>query len=358
LLQWDGQSVRLDWLSDEKPFNPRFVVKKPLGFGRRRREFPADKKEAVATTAVRLAQNGTVMIYVGQARMVISYAKAVILALGKSPADFEWDKTLWAIFQNVCVEELGEDDVILDAARKGVICHNNKLPTLVRIAIERLMRSKAPTIIIATTTLGQGVNIGISTVIVAHPYYGQNKPLNCRDFWNICGRAGRAYSDSEGRILYAIDTNTKRKQSQLNREKQLVHGYFGKKIECVESGVLAALKYIYDVAVSANVNFDTLIEAIANDDIAANIEKDKIESLKDIFDLLDDTLLAMHEDFCGKIDSLDWVDDVFRRSLAIIQAEADIKDQFVSILKARAKWLTSSVTEKAERHRLIAESVK
>jgi hypothetical protein len=105
------------------------------------------------------------------------------------------------------------------------------------------------------------------------------------------------------------------------------------------------------------VNFDTLIEAIANDDIAANIEKDKIESLKDIFDLLDDTLLAMHEDFCGEIDSLDWIDDVFRRSLAIIQAEADVKDRFVNILKARAKWLTNSVTEKAERHRLIATGV-
>ena len=200
LLLWDGTRVRLQWKSDGDPFNPNFVQKAPLGFGRRRNPFPNDKKEAIAATAVRLAQTGTVMIYSAKANAINGLAESVLLALGEHPNDFDWDESLWNVFESVCKEELGDSDIVLTAAQKGVICHNNRLPALVRIAIERLMRSKAPLIIIASSTLGQGVNIGISTVIVSTPYFS-NETISNRDFWNICGRAGRAFSDVEGKIL-------------------------------------------------------------------------------------------------------------------------------------------------------------
>ena len=68
------------------------------------------------------------------------------------------------------------------------------------------MRSRSPLIVIASSTLGQGVNVGISSIIISTPYYGKNAKISSRDFWNTCGRAGRAFSDIEGKILYAIDT--------------------------------------------------------------------------------------------------------------------------------------------------------
>ena len=79
-----------------------------------------------------------------------------------------------------------------------------------RLALEKLMRSTAPKIIVATTTLGQGVNVGISTIIVPTPYVS-GKKMTKRDFVNICGRAGRAFVDGEGKILFAIDETQKRK---------------------------------------------------------------------------------------------------------------------------------------------------
>jgi replicative superfamily II helicase len=205
LLLWDGNRVRLEWKSDGEPFNPNFIQKKPLGFGRRRNHFPNNKNEAIAATAVRLAQSGTVMIYSARANSINGLAESVLLALGEHSEDYPWDNSLWAVFQSLCSEELNDDNIVLKAARKGVICHSNRLPTLVRIAIERLMRSKPPLVIIASSTLGQGINVGISTVIVATPYYSSD-PISNRDFWNICGRAGRAFADTEGKILYTIDT--------------------------------------------------------------------------------------------------------------------------------------------------------
>lgn len=45
LLLWDGNRVRLEWESEGKPFNPNFVQKAPLGFGKRRNMFPNNKKK-------------------------------------------------------------------------------------------------------------------------------------------------------------------------------------------------------------------------------------------------------------------------------------------------------------------------
>ncbi|MDF2923889.1 MAG: box helicase protein [Paenibacillaceae bacterium] len=355
LLLWDGNRVRLEWKSEGEPFNPNFIQKSPLGFGRRRNHFPNDKNEAVAATAVRLAQNGTVMIYSARANSINGLAESVLLALGEQPEDYLWDDSLWNVFESVCSEEVGNDDIVLTAARKGVICHNNRLPTLVRIAIERLMRSKPPRIIIASSTLGQGVNVGISSVIVSTPYYS-DKAINKRDFWNICGRAGRAYSDVEGKILYAIDT--KRSQWHVNKDRQLAQNYFDdRQMEKVRSGLLAALMTICRIANRAGIDFTMLVETIANDFIEGNIDDDSSERLHSIFDYIDDELLAMHEDFCTDDADINWIDDVFRRSLALIQAERENEETYLAVLKARTTALLRRIPNRSDRKKLISSSV-
>lgn len=354
LLLWNGNRVRLEWKSEGEPFNPNFIQKKPLGFGTRRTPFPNNKKEAVAATAVRLAQTGTVMIYSARANSIEGLATSVLLALGNHPKDYPWDNSLWNVFESVCTEELSNDDIVLVAAKKGVICHNNRLPTLVRIAIEKLMRSKPPLIIIASSTLGQGVNVGISTVIVSTPYYS-NETISKRDFWNICGRAGRAFSDVEGKILYAIDTTEE--QWQIDKNRRLAHSYFNNQnMEKVQSGILVALRYICRVSRETNTDFNLLVEAIANDFIDSDINENFVESLNGIFDYLDDELLAMHEDF-NEDDEVDWIDDVFRKSLALIQAETKDEESYIELLRARTMALLNRIPNKSVRKKLIASGV-
>lgn len=355
LLLWNGTRVRLEWKSEGKPFNPNFIQKTPLGFGNRRNPFPNNKNEAIAATAVRLAQNGTVMIYSARANSIEGLAKNVLLALGKQPADFPWDPSLWAVFQSICSEELDDKDIVLKAARKGVICHSNRLPTLVRITIERLMRSKPPLIIIASSTLGQGVNVGISTVIVATPYYNKD-PISNRDFWNICGRAGRAFSDMEGKILYAIDTT--RKQWKVTKDLNLANNYFNDQhIDKVQSGLFLELRAIYQIAKRTNTDFNLLVEAISNDFIEPGIPSELSDRLNGIFDCLDDELLAMHENFSIDDTDIGWVDDVFRKSLALIQANVEDKEQYLQLLRARTTALINRTKNKADRKKLIASGV-
>jgi hypothetical protein len=354
-LYWTGKGVDLQWLSDEKPFNRNFIKCQKLGFTKRQNVFPHDKKEAVAATAVKLSQNGTVMIFSARANSIKGLAESVMLALGSNPPDFPWDKMVWTLFESVCIEELGQDDIILEAARKGVICHSNRLTPLVRIAMERLMRSTPPLIIIASTTLGQGVNIGISTVIVHSPYISQESIPN-GDFWNICGRAGRAFSDSEGKILYAIDMHeTKsRSQWQIRKDKQLAEGYFNGSIDRVKSGLLVALNAMLRFATQAGVSYELLIETVANNFIGDELSTDKVEKYQYLFGFIDDELLAMHEENTDEDDNVEWVDEVFRHSLALLQASEDERDTLIQLLKARTIAIKTETKSKPERKRVIA----
>jgi hypothetical protein len=251
--------------------------------------------------------------------------------------------------------------MVLEAARVGVVCHSNRLTTQVRLALEVLMRSRPPKIIIATTTLGQGVNIGISSVLISTPYIGQNMTIDKRDFWNICGRAGRAFVDGEGKILYAIDDTRSRRQ--IRNDEMLARTYFDTStMDRVESGLLYIINFMRRISDTAGVPFDVLIELVANNDF----EKfgDEEESFEAILDLIDDELLALHEDESVNLshdESVDWVDRAFRKSLAAIQASAGLEqsnqDDVISFLQARAKSTLQRVADKATRRAVVASGL-
>lgn len=322
-LRWRKSGVSIEWLGSENCFNPHFVeFKKVPNDKGGMRKFPASKTEAVAATAVRLTELGPVLIFAGQARWVSSMARAVLLAMGEEAPIHPWPDVEWKLFEAVCKEELGDEAEELMAARYGVICHSNNLPPQVRISIEKLMAKCAPKIIVATTTLGQGVNIGISSVVFSTTSIGKEQ-ISKRDFWNICGRAGRAFVDGEGKVLFAIDM-TKEAWQIKNLEKASRDYFDRKKLDRVESGLLQIVKYLTDIARSSGVSFELLLEFVANNDFEKLGEhKNDVEGL---LDWLDDQLLALHVAYVGDDEFAlpeVWVDDAFRDSLAAIQERSN-----------------------------------
>ncbi|QQR81274.1 MAG: DEAD/DEAH box helicase [Deltaproteobacteria bacterium] len=263
-LRWTASGVAIEWLGNERCFNPHFVELKQIPKGKKTtRIFPKNKTEAVAATAVRLTELGPVLIFAGQARWVPSMAKAVLQAFTSNVSEHLWPETEWKLFEAVCKEELGDNSFELTAARVGVICHSNKLPPQVRISVEKLMAKCAPRIIVATTTLGQGVNIGISSAIVATTSIGQSK-ISKRDFWNICGRAGRAFVDGEGKVLFAMDMTGK--PWQVNKAQKDADAYFDiAHLDQVESGLLKIVGTLRQLAESVGISFEVLLELSAND---------------------------------------------------------------------------------------------
>lgn len=359
-LRWKKAGVSIEWLGGERCFNPHFVEFRhvPKEDTTKTRRFPANKTEAVAATAVRLAELGPVLIFAGQARWVPSMAKAVLLALGPDAQVHAWPETEWKIFEAVCNEELGDDAFALDAARLGVICHSNSLPPQVRISIEKLIAKYPPRIIVATTTLGQGVNIGISSVIIATPSIGQQQ-LSKRDFWNICGRAGRAFVDGEGKVLFAIDMT--KKTWQIRSSEEAAKYYFdGTHLDQVESGLLQMVGYLLQIAAQVSISFEVLLELVANNSF--DLLREHKPDVEAVLDWIDDQLLALHLAYTGDEPNLsvDWVDDAFRDSLAAIQQrrnnQADEDKHLLGFLKARAEGILRK-TPPTSRRAIIASGL-
>jgi late competence protein required for DNA uptake (superfamily II DNA/RNA helicase) len=323
ILEFTGRSVNLEWKGEEPSYNTSFI------------KTVSNKKQAIAQSAVKLSLIGSVLIYVCRANMVMGQAKEIYdhLVYLKEP-DMNWGNDYdWERFELSCIENDLNDDV-LKYARKGIMCHSNKLSPEIRLCMERLLRKGKARYIISTSTLAQGVNLGVSTVIIANVFWEGSNRILSRDFWNIAGRAGRAFVDTEGKILYVIDKNGR----YVDWHRGLANEYFNhRKLESAQSGLLTQIRRIQSIAESCDIDFEHLLELITENNFTQipNDKKQK-DSIIDFFDWIDDSLLALNLAY-GSLETEEsiWIDDHFRESLAYIQAE-DEGDDFIRILKARS----------------------
>jgi len=345
VLSWTGSNVNISWRGDIASFNHNFL--KPFQVFNPRSSFlyPKNKKQAIALTAWKLSSQGTVLVYVGRAKMVNSQAREIVTAMLYAKYVHSWScLSELKRFQLACEECYGPDSELFVFAKYGIICHSADLPSDLRISMERLMRKGNPRIVICTSTLGQGVNLGITTVIFANVWITDKIKITVNDFWNIAGRAGRAFKDSEGKILYVVDDTVQGWQKK--RDRDLLAQYFDSvRLVKAQSGMFLLCKILMKIALKCGLSFDTLLEQVSNNDFSLF----KLESggdfapfLSDMFDCIDDTLLSLNvafESYNNDNHSF-WIDDYFKASLAYLQAISDIsfsEGNILQILKARNK---------------------
>jgi hypothetical protein len=130
--------------------------------------------------------------------------------------------------------ELGPDSALARCLERGVAFHHSSLSATMRYLIEDQVRAKSIHFIAATTTLAQGVNFPVATVLVqsvAKPYGKGN--LTPAEFWNIAGRAGRVGLADKGLIIFAD-----------KRHSDLWKYYSDHLTESVESALLAAIREV------------------------------------------------------------------------------------------------------------------
>lgn len=357
-------TVNLEWYGEEASFNPNFIRPIPPT-GRRKLVQPNDKKDAVALTALKLSERKkSVLIFTARAVSAPPYAKAVISAiklLDRFENKHQWsDSTTYEEFKLLCSEYSSKENMdLMEFAEYGILCHHGGLNRDIRLAMEKLMKSSNPTVIVATMTLGQGVNLGVSTVIIADTQYydiqkKKNIDLTTNEVWNIIGRGGRAFQDIEGKILFATETND---------AKQKAKEYIDSKPNNAYSGLLKQIKRIKVIAKKCDIDFETLIELISNNDLTpfkrkifkitgVNVKKE----FEDIFDWIDDALLSLNlqiED--GEID------DNLRQTLAYIQAKnypGIEQEDIIRFLKARNSALKEIIVpDKTAWNSLVSSSL-
>lgn len=107
--------------------------------------------------------------------------------------------------------EIGRSSGLVTCLRHGVAYHHSGLSHEARWLIESLIRKKMVSIVCGTTTLAQGVNFPIATVIMETLDKGTEK-LSHEDFWNIAGRAGRTLVDTVGTVAFPAPDAAKKRE--------------------------------------------------------------------------------------------------------------------------------------------------
>lgn len=238
LVEWRTDHARLTiTLGADQPFIPRYIEAKPPS-GRRRRLFPADQRELVVATAWRLVEEGqTVLVFCPQRNSVEPYAQAIIKlheqGLVTSVLSPAVDLTNALA---IGAEWFGADHPILKCLEIGVAIHHGALPGPFRREVERLLQLGTLKVTIASPTLAQGLNLSASAVLFHGLRRGRDK-LKGSEFGNVIGRAGRAFVDTEGLVLYPIFEPTEQRRGEWF---DLTQGDSGKALQSglIEIGIL------------------------------------------------------------------------------------------------------------------------
>jgi len=378
-LSWYGKRARIDYTHigrrtfGQACFVPRFIEVRECrglsGVGRRRLPFPKNAEEAFALAALLFAQEGMTLVFVPQQRQAEPFARALLetLKIQKALAqasgkDFEIPCPVEAEdarkrCRQVVEDEMGKESYLIDFLNSGFLVHHHDLPQRVRVAIEDLVRANGIRLIIATTTLAQGVNLPIKTVLVRGLQHGYGSPVSPLSFWNICGRAGRAGKENEGQILFCVDRTVSAEQRR--RYEQAIT----RVLDTLEqTTVISATRLLLQLIVNKwrethpQVDVAELCIYLANNSYDWVSEESRDE-IRNWMDILDGHLLALSEEFDIDPATPDRLQEILEGSLLFIQLRNDPNAQIspdlaTEILNSRIRYIRSHHPQSTVRKRL------
>jgi superfamily II DNA/RNA helicase len=219
-VEWTSPTARLNFrVGDERPWVQRFLTgAAPPSWvppkRRRSRLFPDDQRELCLATAWRLVEDRqTVLIFCPERRSVEPFADVIVdlHERGALRSLLEADPAVLSTAIALGEEWLGLNSAILKCLRLGVALHHGALPTPYRKEVERLLRDNVLKVTISSPTLAQGLNLS-ATAVVMHSLHRHGEKIEVSEFKNVVGRAGRAYVDVEGIVLFPMFDDIEKKR--------------------------------------------------------------------------------------------------------------------------------------------------
>jgi hypothetical protein len=118
------------------------------------------------------------------------------------PSDpIKYDK--WQRCLASCEDYFGTTSREYRLLQKGIVAHHGKMPGLMARLLVQLIDEGVVYLILATSTLSEGVNLPFEVVLLPTLRRNQNW-IDAREFANLAGRAGRPGHGTEGRCLVLL----------------------------------------------------------------------------------------------------------------------------------------------------------
>ncbi|MDP2833066.1 MAG: DEAD/DEAH box helicase [Pseudomonadota bacterium] len=157
-----------------------------------------------AATAEELKKRGPVIVLAGRVSHTWSLAENFRHGGERTAANADVQ-----LVQRFLRAELGNDFILPELLDHGVGVHHAGLPDEAKTLMEWLLSRESIRILVATTTVAQGVNFPVAGVVLAAHQYPYGEDMPAADFWNLAGRAGRVDQGSVGIVALAASDDAK-----------------------------------------------------------------------------------------------------------------------------------------------------
>jgi hypothetical protein len=115
-----------------------------------------------------------------------------------------------------CADYFGPDSREHRLLEKGIVLHHGKMPPVMSRLLIELIQSNVITIVIATSTLSEGVNLPFETVLIPS-LLRSNSQVDVKEIINAAGRAGRPGISTEGKTLVLLSPPPHKTVQEKNR---------------------------------------------------------------------------------------------------------------------------------------------
>jgi len=155
------------------------------------------------------------------------------------------ERSLWERVLAVCADYFGTTSCEYRLLRYGIVVHHANMPKqLTRLLIE-IVQSGLANVVLATSTLSEGVNIPIETILVPS-LLRAGKLVNSSEFRNLAGRAGRPGIATEGRTLILLRPASRLRDLSLDRYRALIESLLSPAPSCSpKSPIVAAINDVW-----------------------------------------------------------------------------------------------------------------
>lgn len=281
---------------------------------------------------------------------------------------------------NLALEELGDESALYvdvvegKAARWPSLCHHGLLlPTERQLHESLFQRPDGVSVLVATSTLAQGMNLPSHVVIIAgdSKFDAENKQLaqmKAHDLLNAAGRAGRAGQSSYGLVLVVpsniVDINDS--NNKIGKHWKSLQGIFSQSDQClaIEDPLEIILDRIQELGADAGGDADYLLRRLPISTQAENVDDPAKTLLKKSFaafklrkqakeDQLNDRInhaLRARKKLQELEDEPDWADkmaanygapsDVFRELGTRLETSPPVGRTTLDWFRWTATWLT------------------
>jgi hypothetical protein len=211
---------------------------------------------------------------------------------------------------------LGSDHPLRQVLEKGVAYHHGSLPSEIREGIEEAVAQGYLRLLVATTTMTEGVNLPVRSVVVAsqgsHVSGGYLEYITGSKLINAIGRAGRAGKETEGVVVLA--RNARPSAADFDR------------LNPDDADIQVRSMLATEEALQALARFEEL-QRTAEDAVMAT----SAGAVSDFVSFV--WFVASQLERLGELPTEDGVREMLRHTLAWIQLDSDQRDRWLSVAR-------------------------